>query len=506
MPHVLVIMDGWGIAPNQPGNAITAAHTPNLNKLKQQFAYTELAASGRAVGLPDGQDGNSEAGHMNIGAGRLVLQEALLINKAISSGTFFKNAAFLEALHHAQKQHSKLHLMGMLANSMSAHAYPDHLEALLLFCKKKGVSPYLHLFTDGRDAPPHEAVNMLKRLRDHFIDGEVIATVMGRSYAMERNKRWNITEQAYDCLVLGRGERAQSAEDVITTSYNRNETDEFIKPHVVDERGLISDNDAVIFFNLRSDRARQITKCFVQEHDFNQRNPGAFQRKKVLHNLKFVTLTDFGPDLDSVVSAFPSIDLPKTLPEAMQSVRQLYIAESEKYAHITYFLNGGNDHPVDGEEWLKIASPANPNYAHCPEMSAQMIIDAVVASIERRQHDFYAINFANADMLGHTGNAEATKLGVETIDQQIGRLWEAMQAADPNGVLFITADHGNAEEMINLATKEMDTEHSINPVPFIITKTDLTLKAGGSLANVVPTMLQVLGLPKPKEMTAESLC
>ncbi len=506
MPNALVIMDGWGIAPKQEGNAITAARTPNLTKLKEQFAYTELAASGRAVGLPDGQDGNSEAGHMNIGAGRVVPQEALLINFAISSGVFFKNPAFLEAIHHAKKHKSKLHLMGMLANRMSAHAYPDHLEALLLFCKKKGVSAYLHLFTDGRDAPPHEAVNLLKHLQDHFLDGEIISTIMGRSYAMERNKRWEITEQAYDCLVLGRGERADSAEAAITISYNRNETDEFIKPHVINDQGLIGDNDAVIFFNLRSDRARQITKCFVQKDDFNQRNPGAFQRKKVLHNLKFIAMTDFGPDLDSITSAFPSPDLHGTLPEAMQNVRQLYVAESEKYAHITYFLNGGNDHPVQNEEWVKVPSPSNPNYIESPQMSAAGIIDTVLQSIQKKQHDFYAINFANADMLGHTGNFEATVKAVEDIDAQIGRLWAAMQVADPNSILFITADHGNAEEMLNATTKEIDTEHSINVVPFIITKPGLVLSKGGSLPNVVPTMLKVLGVPQPKEMIAQPLC
>lgn len=506
MPHALVIMDGWGIAPKQDGNAIAAARTPNLDQLKQQFSYTELEASGKAVGLPEGQDGNSEAGHMNIGAGRIIPQEALLINHAISTGVFFKNAAFLDAVHHAQKNNSKLHLMGMLANNMSAHAYPDHLEALLLFCKKKGIVPYLHLFTDGRDAPPHEAVNLLKNLQDHFLDGEVIATIMGRSYAMERNKRWAITEAAYDCLVLGRGEQVASAEEAITRSYNRNETDEFIKPHVIDEHGLIGDNDAVIFFNLRSDRARQITKCFVQTADFNQRNLGAFQRKKVLHNLKFVSMTDFGPDLDSIVSAFPSPDLTDTLPSAMHSLRQLYIAESEKYAHVTYFLNGGSDHPVNGELWQKIPSPADPDYTKSPQMSAPAIVDHILTQMQRNAFDVYVMNFANADMLGHTGNYEKTIPAIEALDAQIGRLWAAMQIADPNSILFITADHGNAEEMLNPRTKEIDTEHSTYLVPFIITKPGLTLRSGGGLSNVAPTVLSVLGLPKPKGMTADSLC
>ncbi len=506
MPHALVIMDGWGIAPKQKGNAIAAAHTPNLDTLQREFSYTELQASGTAVGLPAAQDGNSEAGHMNIGAGRVILQEAVLINHAISTGVFFKNAAFLDAIHHAKKYKSKLHLMGMLANRMSAHAYPDHLEALLLLCKKQGVTAYLHLFTDGRDAPPHEAVNLLKNLRDHFLDGEVIATIMGRSFAMERNKRWNITEQAYDCLVLGRGEVAPSAEAAITRSYNRNETDEFIKPHIIDAAGLIGDNDSVIFFNLRSDRARQITKCFVQTDDFNQHNPGAFQRKKVLHNLKFVSMADFGPDLDSIVSAFPAPDLTDTMPTALNPLRQLYIAESEKYAHVTYFLNGGNDHPVNGEVWQKIPSPQDPDYTKSPQMGAVQIIDYILDQVTKKTYDVFVLNFANADMLGHTGNFAVAVQAVESIDEQIGRLWEGLQAADPNSILFITADHGNAEEMINLKTKEIDTEHSINLVPFIITKSGLVLRSGGGLTNVVPTMLNVLGLPQPKKMTAESLC
>ncbi|MFA6475215.1 MAG: 2,3-bisphosphoglycerate-independent phosphoglycerate mutase [Patescibacteria group bacterium] len=506
MPHALVILDGWGIAPKQKGNAITAAKTPNLDKLRQQFSYTELAASGRAVGLPDKQDGNSEAGHMNIGAGRIVLQEALLINRAISSGVFFKNPAFLEAVQHAKKNHSKLHLMGMLTSRMSAHAYPDHLEALLTFCKKKGISTYLHLFTDGRDAPPHEAVELLKNLQDHFLDGEVISTIMGRFYAMERNKRWEITEQAYDCLVLGRGEQAPSAEVAITRSYNRNESDEFIKPHVIDDKGLIADNDAVIFFNLRSDRARQITKCFVQGDDFNQKNPGAFQRKKVLHNLKFISMTDFGPDLDSIISAFPSADLSMTMPLALKSLRQLYIAESEKYAHVTYFLNGGSDHPLNGEIWEKIPSPHDPDYTKAPAMSATDMVDQVLLDIQEKKYDLYVINFANADMVGHSGNYAATVQAVAAIDEQIGRLWAALQAADTKSIMFITSDHGNAEEMLNLKTGEIDTEHSTNLVPFIVTIPHLKLQSGGNLSNILPTMLQVLSLPKPKEVTAEALC
>ena len=274
----------------------------------------------------------------------------------------------------------------------------------------------------------------------------------------------------------------------------------------MDEAGLIGDNDAVIFFNLRSDRARQITKSFVQTNDFNQRNPGAFQRKKVLHNLEFISMTDFGPDLDSIVSAFPSPDLLGTLPSALNPLRQLYIAESEKYAHVTYFLNGGTDHPVNGEVWQKIPSPANPDYSQTPDMSAANIVDYVIDQVQKKNFDIYVLNFANADMLGHTGKFEATVEAIEAIDDQIGRLWQALHEADPHSVLCITADHGNAEEMINIQTKELDTEHSMNKVPLIITRPNLKLRTDGGLSNVAPTLLKLLGLKQPKQMTAEPLC
>lgn len=301
---------------------------------------------------------------------------------------------------------------------------------------------------------------------------------------------------------MGVGEQIESAEAAITRSYNRNETDEFIPPYIIDRQGMISDNDSVIFFNLRSDRARQITKAFVQP-DFNERNPNSFVRQRVLKNLKFISLTDFGPDLDHVISAFPSPDLTDTLPLALANKRQLYIAESEKYAHVTYFLNGGYDHPLASEDWYKVPSPNAPDYSQAPDMSAAKIVDYVLTQMEQQRYDFYVINFANADMVGHTGNLAATIQGVETIDQQIGRLWEVVQ--QQHGILFITADHGNAEEVINLQTKEIDTEHSTNPVPFIITQPNLHLRSGGSLSNVTPTILKVLGLTPPPAMTADPL-
>lgn len=500
----LIILDGWGVAPDDPGNAIARARTPQLDRLMRTYSTTTLQASGTAVGLPTGQDGNSEAGHMNIGAGRVVEQESRFINRHISSGVFFKNPAFIEAVHHAKRHNSKVHLMGLLTNPMSAHACPDHLIALLQFCRAKKIMPYLHLFTDGRDAPPHASVSLLKELRDHFLDGEVIATIMGRFYGMERNKRWEITEQAYNAMVLGEGETAMSAEEAIMRSYNRGDADEFIRPTVIDPRGLIDDNDSVIFFNLRSDRARQISKAFVQTADFEKRNPGAFVRKKILQHIKFISMTDFGPDLNGIISAFPSVDILDTLPKALGGYRQLYIAESEKYAHVTYFFNGGFDHPVNGEEWKKIPSPANPDYQYSPGMSAAEIANYVIQMLEHQRYDFYVMNFANADMLGHTGNIHATMQGVNLVDEQIGRL--AAEFTKRNGLLFITADHGNAEEMLNVNTGEMDTEHSTFPVPFIITQSNLNLRAEGKLANISPTILKLLNVPQPKAMTAEPLC
>ncbi|MFA5995012.1 MAG: 2,3-bisphosphoglycerate-independent phosphoglycerate mutase [Patescibacteria group bacterium] len=502
MPHALIILDGWGIAPASKGNAIAQARTPNFDYLWSHFPHTQLAASGSAVGLPAGRDGNSEAGHMNIGAGRVVEQDAVAVNKQIKSGTFFRNPALLNAIQHAQVRKTKLHLMGMLANRMSAHAYQDHLDALLQLCERNNIKPYLHLFTDGRDAPPHEAIKLLKGLQDRCKINQQIATIMGRSYAMDRNKHWDNTAKAYHAMVCGVGEQAESAEAAITRSYNRNETDEFIKPYIINSAGLIESRDSIIFFNLRSDRARQITKTFVQP-DFNKRNPGAFRRQKVLRHIKFITMTDFGPDLDHVLSAFPAADLNDTLPIALSPLRQLYIAESEKYAHVTYFFNGGYDHAVNGEKWCKIPSPQNPDYTVVPAMSAENITDHVLKTIKNNAYDFYVINFANADMLGHTGNVAATIKGVEVIDEQLGRLWQVFKKS---GILFITADHGNAEEMLNLTTQETDTEHSNYPVPFIITKPGVKLAKTGQLANIAPTILKVLNIVKPKAMTSKALC
>ncbi|MFA6027958.1 MAG: 2,3-bisphosphoglycerate-independent phosphoglycerate mutase [Patescibacteria group bacterium] len=504
-PYLLVIMDGWGIAPENKGNAVALANTPNYKKLRAEYSYTELVASGKQVGLPEGQDGNSEAGHMNIGAGRVVIQDAVHINHRIYDGTFFKNAALIDAINHVKKYGSRMHLMGLLTEDMSAHACPDHLYALLELMKQKEItSIYLHLFTDGRDAPQHGAINFLKNLRKYFQNGEIIATITGRYYAMERNKRWDVTEKVYNLLTLGEAEhQAPTATDAVLQAYNRNETDEFIKPTLIDKNGLIKDGDSVIFFNLRSDRTRQLSKAFVQP-EFNKKNPKSFTRKKIIKHLKFVAMTDFGPDLDSIVSAFPSADVPETLPIMLMEKKQMYIAESEKYAHVTYFFNGGYADPVSGEERIKIPSPDVFSYDEKPEMSASQITDKVLKELKDNKYDFYCINYANPDMVGHTGNLQATIKACECVDEQLGRLWA--EVSKKKGTMIITADHGNAEELLNLKTGEIDTEHSTNPVPLIITKKGLKLKKNGSLGNIAPTILKLMNLPAQKLMVAKPLC
>ena len=504
-PFVLVIMDGWGIASPSRGNAVALAKTPALDFLTKKYSSTQLRASGAAVGLPSSQDGNSEAGHMNIGAGRIVEQDSVHINHYIYDGTFYKNPAFMAAISHVQKNNSNIHLMGLLTDGMSAHAYPDHLYALLdLLQKKKIKRVYLHLFTDGRDSPQHGALQYLRKLKKFFRNGEKIATIMGRYYAMERNKRWQITEQAYNLLTLGEAKhKAKDAEEAILQSYNRNKSDEFVEPTLINKEGLIKNNDSIIFFNLRSDRARQLAKTFVQK-DFTEKNQGAFIRKKVIQNLDFIAMTDFGPDLDHILSAFPSIDIIETLPMILDDQRQLYIAESEKYAHVTYFFNGGYADPVGNEDRIKVLSPDVHSYDLMPEMSAAKITKIVVDNLRSNKYDFYTINYANPDMVAHTGNLAATVKACECVDKQIGVLFKEIEKN--KGTLIITADHGNAEELINLQTGEIDTKHSINPVPFIVTKKKCKLATGGLLGNIAPTILNLMDIAPVKSMTEKSLC
>ena len=513
-PLILIILDGWGIAPPNKGNAIALAKTPTMDRLQKEYPYAELCASGRCVGLPDKQEGNSEAGHMNIGAGRVVDQDVVRITKTVKDGTFFKNAAFLQAVKHVKQNKSHLHLMGLLSNGMSAHSEPEHLQALLEFTRHKNLSPvYLHLFTDGRDSPQHAALKLIKQLETQLKPNARIATIMGRYYGMDRKKNWGNTEAAYDVLTCDKcsGHTAASVTDAITESYNRNQTDEFMEPYVIVKHGRplppAGDNDALIFFNLRSDRARQITKTFVQK-EFERMNPGAFRRKNIPRNLLFVAMTDFGPDLDSVISAYPSIDLKATLPMRLRHLRQWYVAEAEKYAHVTYFFNGGYADTVAGEQRVIVRSPDVKSYDETPAMSSGKITDIVLGHMRERNFDFLAVNYACPDMIAHTGNLAAGVTAAAVTDAYLGRIIK--EATKNNLRVIITADHGNLEGMINLQTGEIDTEHSTSPVPFILFNRELKgkknlLRSKGILGDIAPTILQLFNLKQPKEMTGKSL-
>jgi len=506
LPMILVILDGWGIALPNRGNAITLSKTPTINYLTKKYPYTKLHAYGKYVGLPANQVGNSEAGHMNIGAGRVVEQDAVKINRSINDGTFFKNTAFKEAINHVRQNHSKLHLMGMLSNGMSPHSDLNHLSALIKLARESKVKElYLHLFTDGRDSPQHEALRIVGDLKKDCRNNIQIATLMGRFYAMDRKKEWSRTQTAYNALVLGKGLLARDAEEAIVESYNRNETDEFIKPYIINKRGLIESNDAVIFFNLRSDRARQLAKVFVQKK-FTTINPGSFVRKIILDNLCFVTMTDFGPDLDKILSAYPSVDLNNTLPVILSDLSQLYIAESEKFAHVTYFLNGGYAGIINGEDRFMIPSPSVSSYDETPQMKSYELTRKILNNLRNKKYEFTVLNFAASDMVAHTGNLEAGVKCCEILDKCVKKIVDAY--LKKNGTVIITADHGNIEEMINLKTGEIDTAHSTYPVPFILVNKNLKkvkLASNGSLCDITPTILKIIGKKKPVVMTGENL-
>lgn len=511
LPLVLIILDGWGLSREVTGNPIALAKTPNINAYFKKYSNTKLYAHGQYVGLPEGQPGNSEAGHMNIGAGRLVEQDAVVISKSINNGTFVKNPALLQATKHVKNNNSDIHLMGLICDVSSPHSDMDHLLSLIsFFTAKTKQNIYLHLFTDGRDSPRFAALKILNHYHKVFENPRVqVASIMGRFYAMDRKKAWDRTKMAYEAMTLGQGQTARSVEDAVSQAYNRGESDEFILPTVIVDSankplGAIGDDDVVVFFNLRSDRARQLSKVFVQ-NNFEEKNPGSFKRDGMIKNLLFVALTDFGPDLDSILTAFPSIDLKGTLVEAMADHRQLYIAENEKYAHVTYFFNGGYDRSIVGENRINIPSPAVATYDLKPAMSAREITKYVIKALNKKQFDFVVINFANLDMVGHTGNLAAAIKAVEVVDECLGDIVKIV--LKKKGTAVITADHGNVEDMINLKTGEVETEHSCNPVPFLLINEQekYQLKKDGSLCNIAPTVLEVLGIDKPSEMSADSL-
>lgn len=511
-PLLLIILDGFGLAdPKAPGNAITPTTAPSIFNYMKSYPSTKLTAHGEAVGLFKDQAGNSEAGHLCIGAGRKVPQDLVRITSAIKDGTFFKNTAFLQAREHVKKHKSRVHLIGMLSNEHSGHARLEHLLALLdLYQKDSKQEIYLHLFTDGRDSSPHASVKFLERLKLHMGENTKIASIAGRFYAMDRNKEWDRTRRAYDLLTRGKGTySADSVELAITQAYNRDETDEFISPTVLldgkDPVATIDDNDAVVFFNARSDRARQLTKAFMQKR-FQQKNPGSFKRVRRPKNLLFVTMSEFGPDIPDILTAFPSPDISNSIVAAIGTSRpQFYLSETEKYAHVTYFINGGHADPLHKEERMLIQSTNLHDLASHPQMSHVKLTDEVLKILKEHPNAFICVNYPHADMLGHTGNLNAAKVAVRFIDGEMKLLAESVLKM--GGEAIITADHGNAEQMIDPDTHERMTAHTTNPVPFILIS-ESHKKAqlyNGSLIDIAPTVLDLLDLGIPTEMTGKSL-
>jgi len=513
LPLILIILDGWGLCKPSRGNAVSLAKTPTMDGLMKKYPMTRLHAHGKYVGLPPRQVGNSEAGHMNIGAGRLVVQDVVKISKAIDNGTFYKNSAFMGALRHVRKMKSKMHIMGLLSDGQSPHSDPKHLNAILKLCRDNKVEEVcIHLFTDGRDSPPYASLKLVADLEKTLKKNEKIVTVMGRFYGMNRKKKWSRTEKAFNALVYNKGRKVSSAQTAITESYNKGEKDEFIEPYIIEykkgENTRIDDGDSIIFFNLRSDRARQLAKAFMQA-DFNKMNFGSFKRKKRLEHLFFVAMTDFGPDLDDILIAYPGIDLKSTLPMALSNLSQLYISESEKYAHVSYFFNGGYSGSVAGEKHHIISSPDVRSYDVVPGMCSKELTEVVISNLKKSRKpkfDFTMLNFAAPDMVAHTGNLQAGIKCCEIVDSLLGKIVKEYLAK--NGTVIITADHGNVEEMINLKTGEIDTKHSTFPVPFIlISKFFKKTKLGraGILGDIAPTILKILKIKKPKEMRRKSL-
>lgn len=509
LPMILLVLDGWGITDLNKGNPFSFAKTPFFDELLQNYPNTSIRAHGKYIGLSHNKPGNSEAGHMNIGAGRIVEQDAVRIDKSIKNGTFFRNSAFLGAIRHIKKMKSKLHIMGMISVGESPHSDIKHLTALLGLLKKEKVeNVYVHFFTDGRDSPKYSSLELIDDFEKNHLNGYKIATIIGRFYAMDRKKEWSRTEKAYDALTSGISRRAESVKLAITESYNRGDSDEFIEPYKIKnhENTRIENGDSVLFFNLRSDRSRQLTKAFVQEN-FLKMNPGAFKRKKKLKHLYFVSMTDFGPDLDDVLTAYPGIDIEDTLPMQLEDLKQLYIAETEKYAHVTYFFNGGYSGVVANEEQFMVKSPSVKSYDEVPMMSSEKLTRVVVGNLRKNKYDFTVLNFAAPDMIGHTGNIKAAIKCIKGTDKLISEVVEAYLKKD--GTVIITADHGNIEKMINLETEEIFTEHTTNLVPFIIVNKKLSdeikLRKNGNLSDIAPTILELMNRKKSAKMKGKSL-
>lgn len=506
-PTVLMILDGYGLNEKTEGNAVAEAKTPVMDDLMKNCPFVKGNASGMAVGLPEGQMGNSEVGHLNMGAGRIVYQELTRITKEIEDGVFFENEALMAAIENCRKNHSDLHLFGLLSDG-GVHSHNTHMYALLELAKRNGIqNVYLHAFLDGRDTPPASGKEFVKEAMDKMEEIGVgqVATVMGRYYVMDRDNRWDRVEKAYNALVLGEGETAACGLCAVQNSYDKEETDEFVKPTVImkDDKPVatVKENDSIIFYNFRPDRAREITRAFCDDK-FD-----GFERKKGFFPTAFIAFTEYDVTIPNKIVAFHKVEITNTFGEflAKNGLKQLRTAETEKYAHVTFFFNGGIEEPNEGEERLLVNSPKVATYDLQPEMSAYKVCDGLVNAIKSDQYDVIIINFANPDMVGHTGIEAAAIKAVEAVDECVGRAVEAIREVD--GQMFICADHGNAEQLVDYESGAPFTAHTINPVPFILVNYDdrYTLREGGCLADIAPTLIEMMGLQQPEEMTGRSL-
>ena len=506
-PTVLMILDGYGLNKNCDHNAVCEAKTPVMDQLMSQCPFVKGEASGMAVGLPDGQMGNSEVGHLNMGAGRIVYQELTRITKSIQDGDFFEVPEFLTAVENCKKNGSALHLFGLVSDG-GVHSHNTHIYGLLELAKRNGLEKvYVHCFLDGRDTPPESGKDFVAQLEAKMAEIGVgqVASVMGRYYAMDRDKRWDRVEMAYNALTKGQGKTAQSATGGIQASYDDGKADEFVIPFVVEKDGkpvaTIQDRDSVIFFNFRPDRAREITRAFCDD-EFD-----GFAREKRL-DLVYVCFTDYDETIANKLVAFRKESITNTFGEylAAHGKTQVRIAETEKYAHVTFFFNGGVEEPNEGEDRILVPSPKEvATYDLKPEMSAPQVCDKLVEAIKSGKYDVVIINFANPDMVGHTGVEDAAIKAIETVDACVGRAVDAIKEVD--GVMFICADHGNAEQLVDYVTGDPFTAHTTNPVPFILVNADpqYKLREGGALCDIVPTLIELMGMEQPKEMTGKSL-
>lgn len=505
-PTVLMILDGFGLNDKTEGNAIAHAATPNIDALMKECPYVKGYASGLAVGLPDGQMGNSEVGHLNMGAGRIVYQELTRITKEIEDGEFFQNEALLKGIANVKKNNSDLHLYGLLSDG-GVHSHNTHLYGLLELAKREGVkNVYVHCFLDGRDTAPSSGKGFVEQLEAKMAELGVgkIASISGRYYVMDRDNRWDRVQKAYDILTKGEGETAESAGSAMEASYANGVTDEFFVPTAMTEGGKpvaqIKDGDTVIFFNFRPDRAREITRAFCAD-EFDGFERGA--RK----DITYICFSEYDVTIPNKEVAFKKVELKNTFGEylAAHGKTQARIAETEKYAHVTFFFNGGVEEPNKGEDRILVKSPKVATYDLQPEMSAPSVCDKLCEAIRSDKYDVIITNFANPDMVGHTGIMEAAVKAVETVDGCVGRAVEALK--EVNGQMFLCADHGNVEQLVDYETGVPFTAHTTNPVPFILINADpsYTLREGGCLADIIPTMIELMGMEQPEEMTGKSL-